>query len=186
MQWPRPYKGIICFQKKYLKVCKATLNWQKVEQKQRYFRKIRKMKMLSLFCLKRLSFKTELFKTETPQPEIKDFACVKQNILINQQYFLGFFQEYKCFHLIWNFFQAPVFLIGHQTRNKQSFNLSVSKSDGVVQRLTWVSVTQWWGVACNCEFPAFCPVVPFSGHCYLWLVSQLNAAARLGSFSFSY
>lgn len=44
-------------------------------------------------------------------------------------------------------------------------------------RLTRVSVTQCGGVVCNCEFPAFCPVVPFSGHYHLWLVSLLNAAA---------
>lgn len=34
------------------------------------------------------------------------------------------------------------------------------------------------------EFPAFCPVAPFSGHCHLWLV-PLSAAAGWAPFPLS-
>ena len=81
-----------------------------------------------------------------------------------------------------HFFQAPVLPVSHQSRAKQSFYISVSRSEEVVERLTRVSVTQCWGVACNCGFPAFCPVVPFPGHCHLWLVSLPNAAADWAPF----
>jgi len=44
-------------------------------------------------------------------------------------------------------------------------------------------VTQCWGVALDWDFPAFWPVVPFSGHGHLWLVSLLDAAAEWAPFA---
>lgn len=133
---------------------------------------MRKMKTLSLFCLKRVSLEPELQKKRNPQSEIKDFACVEQNTLIKPKIFFSFDSGIEVVPFsMKHFSQAPVFVASHQSSPEQPFSTPVSQRGGVVRALPRLSVTQRHpGLA------AFCPAVPSSGHCHLWPVSPRHAA----------
>lgn len=111
-------------------------------------------------------------KKRNPQSEIKDFACVEQNTLIKPKIFFSFISGIKVVPFsMKHFSQAPVFGVSHQTRPEQPFSTPVSQRGGVVRAVPRLGMTQR-----DPGLAAFCPAVPFSGHCHLWLVSPCHAA----------